>query len=252
MSGKGRVPVPDAWEDDWETLADKPAEPAKPEPAPKLTKAERRAQHVEQQKQLWDSADNPDRFHWLETQGVVPLKQEFKQPVTLLARKPPTIAKKNTAEGIAKLNLQDEEDSEEERRKVRESDFEERQRKAKIERAEKERRYAEARERIMGSNSQSPASNSRESSQARDNRRGRGGKTPSRRSQPHSPAEHSPARQPGADNKLFDPDDMSRRLAPKRELNSTVKEDQPLRQPRGPDQSGRGGFGFGNRGGLPS
>lgn len=226
-----------------------PAEPEEPQPAPKLTKAQRKAQHIERQKQLWDSADNPDRFHWLETQGVVPLKQEYKQPVTLLARKPPTIAKKDPAGDLAKLALEDDEDSEDERRRKRESELEERQRKAKLERAEKERRYAEARERIMGSNNQSFTSNSRESSQSR---RARGGKNPNRPSQPQSPAEQSPARQTGGENKLFDPENMGRRVAPKRELNNTPKEEQPVRQPRGPDNSGRGGFGFGGRGGLPA
>jgi len=51
--------VPDAWDDDWETLADKEgqAEEVKPEPpeAP-LTKAERLAKHAESNKKLWDSA----------------------------------------------------------------------------------------------------------------------------------------------------------------------------------------------------
>lgn len=230
---------------------------ATPEPsAPKLTKAARRAQHIEQQKQLWDSADNPDRFNWLETQGVVPLKQEYKQPVTLLSRKPQVIAKRNAVDGVGKLSLDEDEDSEEERRKKREADSEERQRKAKIEREEKQRRYAEARERIMGSSSnQSPAANSRESSQARDNRRPRGNRNGNRRSQAHSPADQSPAPALPAkhDAQLFDPDDMGRMLAPRREGHAAPKEpkeDQPLRQPRGPETSGRGGFGFATRGGL--
>lgn len=219
---------------------------------PKLSKAERRAQHVERQKQLWDSAENPGRNLWLEAQGIVPLKQEFKP--TLLSRKPPTVAKKGAVDGMGKLSLEDDEDSEEERRKKQEADLEERQRKAKLDREEKQRRYAEARERIMGSSNASPAANSRESSQGRDNsRRGRGNKmNGSRRSQPDTPADRSPVRtaQPGnADKQLFDPEDMSRRLAPRREAAQPPREDQPLRQPRGPDHSGRGGFGFTNRGG---
>lgn len=209
---------------------------------------------MEQQKQLWDSAENPGRNLWLEAQGVVPLKQEFKPQVTLLSRKPPTIAKKGAGDGMGKLSLEDDEDSEDERRTKQEADFEERQRKAKIEREEKQRRYAEARERIMGSSNASPAANSRESSQGRDNsRRGRGNKmNGSRRSQPDTPAESSPVRavQPGnGDKQLFDPDDMTRRLAPRREATQSAREDQPVRQPRGPDNSGRGGFGFANRGG---
>ncbi|PPJ60245.1 hypothetical protein CBER1_01307 [Cercospora berteroae] len=249
MSGSSSVP--NAWDDDWEKAADNP-EPTEDQPAPKLSKSARKVQHIEQNKLIWDSADNPARNHWLEAQGVVPLKQEYQVPVTLLSRKPPTIAKRDVASGVGGLSLDDDEDSEEERRKKREADFEERQRKAKIEREEKQKRYAEARERIMGSSKPSLLPSSRESSQGRDgNRRGRGKQNngTSRRSQPQSSAEQSPARNAARDQQLFDPEDTARRT--KRELSNTVpKEDQPVRQPRGPDQSGRGGSGFGNRGGM--
>ncbi|EMD00950.1 hypothetical protein BAUCODRAFT_62329 [Baudoinia panamericana UAMH 10762] len=246
MSSKSGVP--DAWDDDWVNAADKPDSKSQPPPA-KLTKAQRRAQHQELQKQLWDSAENPTRMHWLEAQGVVPLKQEYTQQVKLLSRKPqPTIAKKDVTNGIADLGVQDDgEDSEEEARKKREADLEERTRKAKIEREEKQKKYAEARERIMGSsNSGSSMTNSRESSQGRGDRRPRPRVNGTRNSQPTS-ADQSPARivQPG-DRQLFDPDDMSRRLPPK---SLTPNMDGPMRQPRGPDVSGRGGFGFAGRGG---
>lgn len=178
----------------------------------------------------------------------MPLKQEFAPPVTLLSRKPPTIAKRTPADGLGQLSLEDDDDSEEEARKKREASFEERQRQAKIEREEKQRRYAEARERIMGSSNQSPTNNSRDSSQARDTRR-RGGKgQTNRRSQPNSPAEPIGSNISSPGPQLFDPEDMGRRLAPPaRELNGTPKGEGPSRQPRGPT---RGGFGFASRGGL--
>lgn len=56
--------VPDAWDDDWETQADKikpddegaPLNPAQqPSQAPR-TKAERLAQHVEDNRKIWESA----------------------------------------------------------------------------------------------------------------------------------------------------------------------------------------------------
>lgn len=224
---------------------------AQPGPALKLSKAQRRAQHLEQQKQLWDSAENPDRFHWLEAQGVVPLKQEFKPQVKLLSRKPnaPVIAKKDTTDGVAKMSLEDDEDSEEESRKKRESELEERQRKAKLEREEKQRKYAEARERIMGSsNPTSPKPNSRDSSHSRENRKSRGKVNGNFNSQPSSSADQSPARPQMGEKQLFDPEDIGRR-APKRETNNAPKEDHPVRQPRNPEKSGRGGFGFAGRGG---
>ena len=181
----------------------------------------------------------------------MPLKQEYKPQVQLLSRKPnvPVIAKKDAADGVAKLSLEDDEDSEEEARKKRESELEERQRKAKLEREEKQRKYAEARERIMGSsNPASPSPNSRDSSHGRENRKSRGKINGNRNSQPSSSADQSPARPSTSDRQLFDPDDMGRR-APKREVNVAPREDQPVRQPRNPEKSGRGGFGFAGRGG---
>lgn len=229
--------------------------PAKePELAPKLSKAQRRQQHLDEQKRLWDGAENPDRNHWLETQGVVPLKQEFKPQVQLLSRKAPVIARKDAANGVANLRLDDEDDSEEETKRKQQADLEERQRKAKIDREEKAKKYAEARERIMGSsNSNSPAPPaSRESSHGRDNRRSRQKMPGKRESQPTSSADQSPARVVMANNdsQLFDPNDMGRRMMPKREQTSTPKEDHPSRQPKGPE-SNRGGFGFAVRGGRP-
>lgn len=162
--------------------------------------------------------------------------------MTLLSRKP-VLASNGTGA--------DDDDSEEERRKKTEASFEERKKKAAIEREEKVKKYAEARERIMGSsNSASPAPHSRESSQGRDNRRPRGKQHSNINSRPTS-AGQSPARQTmgGGGSQVFDPEDMGRRLGPKREMTSTPKEGEPTRQPRGPDSSGRGGFGFFGRGG---
>lgn len=55
--GKNSTLVPDAWEDDWETQADNMAnEPDQPAPQAPLSKAERLAQHAEQNRKLWESA----------------------------------------------------------------------------------------------------------------------------------------------------------------------------------------------------
>lgn len=55
--------IPDAWDDDWESQADRLAgeEEAsssndKAEDAAAMTKAERLAKHVEQQRKLWEAA----------------------------------------------------------------------------------------------------------------------------------------------------------------------------------------------------
>ena len=181
------------------------------------------------------------------------MKQEFKPQVTLLSRKPgPVIAKRDAADTTGQLTLDDENDSEEELQKKREAELEDRQRKAKLEREEKQRRYAEARERIMGSSkSPVPAPLAKDTAQARDNRRQKGkADSSSRRSLPESPLEQSPNPSTSVEKQLFDPNDMDRRLQPKRESNPTPPGDMPLRQPRGPDHSGRGGYGFGGRGGM--
>ncbi len=59
--------VPDAWEDDdWEAQADRAAadgaRDAPEEPAVRLTKAERLAQHAELNRKLWESAYVPFLF----------------------------------------------------------------------------------------------------------------------------------------------------------------------------------------------
>lgn len=191
----------------------------------------------------------------------MPNRQEIKPAVTLLSRKPPQIAKRTVAGGIGGLSLDDDEDSEEERLKKQALEREERQRRAKIEHEEKQKRYAEARERIMGSSQASLASSSRESSQGRDQRKQRARPNSNynnasnsyngnqRRSQPQTPGDQSPAIQT-MEGQLFDPEETSRRPTPKRESSTPMAaQDKPIRQPRGPEVSGRGGFGFAGRGG---
>ncbi|KAF2722819.1 hypothetical protein K431DRAFT_221517 [Polychaeton citri CBS 116435] len=253
MSAKGGVP--DAWDDEWDKVVDPEAKAPPPPSQAKVSKSERRAKHAEQQKLIWDAAENPNRSFFLESQGLLPQKQQdFKPPVQLLSRKPkaPTLAKRGdgTVAGMASMNLQDDgDDSEEEARKKQEADFEERQRRAKVSREEKQQKYAEARARIMGSPNLTPSSsNSRESSQGRSERR-RGGKVNSGPPKQALSAGQSPSRSPASDGKLFDPQDMGRRL-PRRATPTTPTGGQPIRQPKGPDRSGRGGFGFAVRGGL--
>ena len=54
-----KAAVPDAWDDDWESQADKAdieAEEAKAEEQAKISKAERLARHAETNKKIWESA----------------------------------------------------------------------------------------------------------------------------------------------------------------------------------------------------
>ena len=169
----------------------------------------------------------------------------------MLARKPtPQVLSRNMA-GMA---LEDD-DSEEERRKKAAVDFEHRKARAQKERAEKERKYAEARERIFGSAAASATEDSCSNSPnkpARGKARvGRAG----RDSQPRSSNEQSPARTTPPARPLFDPT-----YTPKpgsifiQKKDSGISrpstpntQEKPVRQPQGPARGG--GRGFAPRGG---
>lgn len=191
---------------------------------------------------------------FLEARNNVPVQSTFKPAVTVLARKPPQVLSRNgPAAAMAGLKLDDDDDSEEERRKKAEADFEERRARAAIERAEKERRYAEAREKIFGSPAASDDSRGASPNKSiRGKGRGRGG----RDSQPRSSNEQSPARPPPPGRQLYDPS-----YSPKpgsayvqKKDSSTSRpstpsdQERPIREPRGPQAIGRGGRGFAPRG----
>jgi hypothetical protein len=153
---------------------------------------------------------------------------------------------------MAGLNL-DDDDSEEERRKKAEADFEERKIRAQKERAEKERKYAEARERIFGSPAASGDSRSNSPSKAT---RGKGKARGGRESQPRSSNEQSPARTaaPAPARQLYDPTYTPKPgsvYIQKKEANGSRPDtpnglEKPIRQPQGPAKDG--GRGFGSRG----
>jgi hypothetical protein len=175
----------------------------------------------------------------------------------MLARKPaPQVLSRN----MAGLNL-DDDDSEEERRKKAASDFEERKARAQTERAEKERKYAEARERIFGSpaasetsRSNSPSKATRGKGKARGGREGQG--------QPRSSAEQSPARMaaPAPARQLYEhtyTPKLGSVFLQRKENNDSRPGtsgglEKPIRQPQGPTSEGHGfaaRAGFGNAAG---
>ncbi|KAL2757610.1 hypothetical protein ACRALDRAFT_2025368 [Sodiomyces alcalophilus JCM 7366] len=174
MGKKGAIP--DAWEDeDWEVQADKLAVQPEPEPEPprRLTAAERRALHAETNRKIWESAESPEAFHYVEASSNVPLASTFKPQVKVLSRRPPpastqTIARRHDSVSGALSQLSvtdngdvDEDDEENERSKERPLSPEELRAKQQREREEKQRRYDEVRAKIFGeSNLSSGASSS--------------------------------------------------------------------------------------------
>ncbi|KAL9607365.1 MAG: hypothetical protein Q9167_007720 [Letrouitia subvulpina] len=259
MGGGGKIP--DAWDDDWVDKADSSVAP-EPSPKPaKLSKAERRAMQAEFNRQLWEDArERPSNNFFLNAQAEIPLKAEFKPAVKVLSRKPPatTTASQGSADRISQLAIDDEEDDDNDEEgsgvKKNTTTFQERQLKAQKEREEKLRKYEEARQRLFGSDGTSSAKHSARSSpkpkadsDEKSQTRNRGG----REVRPNSSGS-------GAARQLFDPNynvkpdsfaSQKKNKTPVSSGRSTPSEQQPIRNSRGPDGSGRGGFGFMPRGG---
>jgi hypothetical protein len=190
---------------------------------------------------------------FLQARDTLPVQPTFKQPVTLLSRKsaPKMLSRSGSSSGMAGLSLEDDEDSEEERRRKAEESFKERQARAEKERAEKLRKYAEARERLFGSPASSPG-DSRGTSPNNKSSRGKGRGRSTRDYQVPSSNEQSPARPAPTGKQLFDPS-YSPRPDSREESNRSRPAtpsgvEQPIRQPRGPHSHGRGGRGFIGRG----
>ncbi|KAL5120238.1 hypothetical protein ACEQ8H_001796 [Pleosporales sp. CAS-2024a] len=245
------LPTPqsaDAWDDDWETMADRAdAKPEHRQPPPPLTKAQLRAQHAERNRSIWESAENPGPQWYPDARNPVPVQAPFRPKVTMLARKP---APQVLSRSLAGISLDD--DSDEERRKKAEADFEQRKLRAQKERAEKERKYAQARERIFGSPAAEEASPTNSPTKpTRAKGKGRG----ARETPPRSSNEQSPARPPpppaAPTRQLYDPTYMPKPgsvFIQKKEANGSrpgtpTALEKPVRQPQGPAKDGAPGFG---------
>lgn len=200
----------------------------------------------------------------------MPLATNFKPQVKVLSRKP-VVAKRDPVTGMSQLSLEGD-DGEDEAKKEVQLTPEEIRAKQKRDREEKQRRYDEARAKIFGDSAPSsgasspgtvtpPRSEGRHTPQGRA--RGRGGgyrntdtrQFDNRRAQPQS----------GSARELYDPNYASRAdpqfqrrggdsdaLPRQSTPQDTQSQQQAIRAPRGPDGSGRGGFGFARRGGKES
>lgn len=207
-------------------------------------------------------SESKETFHYVEANNAVPLAAAFKPQVKVLSRKP-VIAKRGDASGaLGQLSLDDDDDA----KKEVQLTPEEVRAKQKREREEKQRKYDEARAKIFGESAPSsrgsspgagtttpPRPESRSQQQGRG--RGRGG-----RGTDNARAQFEPRRTPQqtGGGKLYDPS-----YSPKPESGAQRREEAaggsntrqqnrdegaPIRAPRGPDGTGRGGFGFARRG----
>ncbi|KAL8869274.1 MAG: hypothetical protein Q9174_004394 [Haloplaca sp. 1 TL-2023] len=204
--------------------------------------------------------------YFLNTRTEVPLKSEFKPAMQVLSRKPATktTAAVDPATGVEKLTLEDDEDDEEDEEKKRTPTAEERQIKAQKEREEKQKKYEEARQRLFGANNSQPGSgkasekNTAPRPRANGDSRGPSRNQASYNSRPSSSSGMGAGvgQAPGPVRQLYDPSytpqpdslhDQKKDRTPTNSGRSTPYEQQPIRMPRGPDGSGRGGHGFAPR-----
>ncbi|KAL8998019.1 MAG: hypothetical protein Q9169_002859 [Polycauliona sp. 2 TL-2023] len=224
----------------------------------KISKAERRAKQAEFNRQLWEDAGAQNQNFFLNSRTDVPLKSEFKPTMQVLSRKP---AKPNStstvAAGLGLLSVDDDDDDEEDEAKTRVLTAEERQLKAQKEREEKQKKYDVARQRILGDGSAAAGKLSGHTTPTRGKVNG-GSRGPSKskaaaeaRNPTPSGAGSGPPRQLYDPNYTAKPDTVfaQKESTPNGSGRSTPIEQQPIRNPRGPDGSGRGGFGFAPRGG---
>ncbi|KAK4178660.1 hypothetical protein QBC36DRAFT_308992 [Triangularia setosa] len=282
---ENRNQLPDAWDDDWEAQADRlaKAEPTGPEPpqAP-LSKAERRAKHLEEQRRLWESAEAPEETPFLPIANTVPLATPFKAPMKLLSRRPTpqkTIVR-DPVTGLEQLTIQDDDDEDQDTSTQKQETPEERKERQRRELEEKQRRYQEARAKIFGDSNPSSGQSTPgtvtppHANEGRGGHRGRGGRgrgngrggrdynnnnlnngRNNSNRQPPQPQQQQQNTEPSSSSReLFDseysskPNRRGASQVPSRSHTPLREEDQITRQPRGPDGSGRGGFGFAKRG----
>lgn len=204
-------------------------------------------------------SETPQTFHFLESRSDVPLKQEFKPTVTLLSRNPHPSRQSSsvnaTAAGLGRLALNGDNDDSDDDNKPPEPTPEERQAIALRNREEKQRKYEEVRERLFGSPSgtTSGASSPRSGTPPKHESRGKGRSRGSGRDNNRDKRDSSAAS--GKSKQLYDPGSPKPSYVQRKEKQPTNDRNgndqqsprQPIRSPRGPDSSGRGGFRF-NRG----
>ena len=169
----------------------------------------------------------------------------------MLSRKPTAnvAAGPEDAPGLSQLNAEDDDDEEDEGQKTSIT-HQERQLKAQREREEKKRKYEEARQRLFGSDASASkpsyhSSNPKVNGDVKAQLRNKGG----RDARPISSGS-------GSTRQLYDPSyatmpdssSFQKERTPTSSGRSTPNHQQPIRTPRGPDATGRGGFGFAPRG----
>ena len=166
----------------------------------------------------------------------MPLKEEFKPAVKVLSRKPTKPI--GTVDGFGQLSIDDDDDDDASEKNVMTP--EERVKKAQKEREEKQRAYEERRRELFGHDEKTSSPVSKSTGSSRN------------QSKANRVTESRPSSSASSKNRqlLYDPNESAKpdNLRPQRR-ETVTNEMQPMREPKVPDGSGRGGFGFAPRGG---
>ena len=210
-------------------------------------------------------------YHVAATSNIPPT-QGFKPQMKLLSRKPPpkTVKTKDPVTGMEKLTIQDDvEDDEDKPPQPTPEEIRERQQR---ELEEKQRKYEETRAKIFGdspsglsSGASTPGTttpplagegssrgNYRGRGRGRGGRGGRGGQRNQENFNKAEVQDRRPGNTGSPFRELFDPDAGSKPGSRQQQRVAGTSSpphgpEQAIRAPRGPDGSGRGGFGFAQR-----
>ncbi|KAL8879599.1 MAG: hypothetical protein Q9192_008198, partial [Flavoplaca navasiana] len=162
--------------------------------------------------------------------------------------------------GLGQLSVDDDDDDEEDEAKAKVLTAEERQLKAQKEREEKQKKYDVARERILGNGNATAAKPSGNTTQPTRGKVNGGSRGPSKNRTALDGRNATSSGSGAGPPRLYDPNYTAKPdsafsptgSTPNGSGRSTPIEQQLIRNPRGPDGSGRGGFGFASRGGKLS
>ncbi|KAL8824823.1 MAG: hypothetical protein Q9170_008030 [Blastenia crenularia] len=267
--------VPDAWDDDWAEKTDVGtslrcpvrSRSQKPENSPRQSAEQNRPSLIANygKMRMDESCQNPygqilrlshreaqNQNYFLTSRTEVPMKSEFKPAMKVLSRKPTTA---DAALAVGQLSLDNEEDDDEDGAKERTLTAEERQLKAQNERVEKQKKYEEARQRLFGAGSAPMEKSSGTVTPPRQRVNGESRGMNKNRGMRDGRQLASTGNGMGVARQLYDPKESAKPESSRTPTTSgytTPIEQQPIRSPRGPDGSGRGGFGFAPRGGKVS
>lgn len=227
----------------------------------------------------FNSEQQPEELLFVAASSNVPLTTGFKPAMKLLSRKPApkTVMRKDPVTGLEQLTLQDDDDDESDQAKRHQPTPEEIRMRQQRELEEKQRRYEEARAKIFGGSNTSSRHSTPgnvtppRSSDGRQGQRGRGrgrggghrGENKQDNPRPDAPGRRQQAPSQAGTRELYDPNystkpgfniqkrgrEGSGSPRPSSSSAREREEDQVIRAPRGPDGTGRGGFGFARRGG---